>query len=80
MWEKLFHRPHPVYPSVFKCSICHMCTFQRCCAGFPAVVHVSQAPELRSRSTVDTLSAFSAKALGRPNTFSSHIYLLIYLF
>ena len=39
----VFHRPHPVFSSILYVHVSEMlCTCQRCCARFPAVVHVSQ--------------------------------------
>ena len=39
----VFHRPHPVFTSILYVHVWEMlCTFQRCCACFPAVVYVSQ--------------------------------------
>ena len=39
----VFHRPHPVFTSILYVHVWEMlCTFQRCCACFPAVAYVSQ--------------------------------------
>ena len=39
----VFHRPHPVFSSILYVHVSEMlCACQRCCARFPAVVHVSQ--------------------------------------
>ena len=39
----VIHRPAPVFSSILNVHVSEMlCTFQRCCAHFPAVVHVSQ--------------------------------------
>ena len=39
----VFHRPHPMCSSTLYAHVWEMlCTSQRCCARFPALVHVSQ--------------------------------------
>ena len=91
----MFHRPHPVFSSILYVHVSEMlCACQRCCVRFPTVVHVSQklctchrscarftSPLITFCSTVCKRNASqSAKALGRPNTFSRYIYIYVYIY
>ena len=67
----VIHRPAPVFSSILNVHVSEMlCTFQRCCAHFPAVVHVSQ--------QLCTFHKPPNNVLGRPITFHRYVYIDIH--